>query len=34
MHNKIVKNGRCYYNDGYRMRSACICVRNESEDEV
>jgi hypothetical protein len=32
-----VKNNskiRFFDHDGYRSRAACICVRNESEDEV
>jgi hypothetical protein len=27
-------NKRCYYDDGFRMRAACVCVRNDKEDEV
>ncbi len=25
---------RNYYEDGYRKRAACICVRNRNEDEI
>lgn len=27
----IIRN---YYEDGYRKRAACICVRSKNEDEV
>jgi diphosphoinositol-polyphosphate diphosphatase len=27
-------NQRSYDNDGYKKRAACVCVKNENENEV